>query len=70
MGKKRSAERRYVIRYTGELDAREVIIRLLKLAAGETGPMDTAAREGGRWRRDEETRENRQGGGICQDKQG
>ena len=70
MGKKRISERRYVIRHSGELSAREVIVRLLKLAACENGPMDTAAREGGRWRRDEETRENRQGGGICQDKQG
>jgi len=70
LGKKRISERRYVIRHSGELSAREVIVRLLKLAACESGLMDTTIREGGRRHGDERVREAGQGGDICQDKQG
>lgn len=70
MGEKRSSKRRYVIRYAGELSAREVIVRLLKLAAEESGTVNAAAPDNGRCHGTDETCENGQGSSICQDKQG
>jgi len=68
--KRHASGRRFTIRHSGELTAGEVIVRLLKLAAGEGGQLAAGSQEGGRWRRDGTACGNQQSGGICQDKQG
>lgn len=70
MKKRHASVKEFIIRHSGELTAGEVIVRLLKLAAGDGGQTAAVSREGGRWRRDGTVRDDKQSGGICQDKQG
>lgn len=70
MKKRHASGKRFIIRHSGELTAGEVIVRLLKLAAGDGGQSAAAPREDGRWRGDGTACDDKQSGGICQDKQG
>ncbi|NMA34515.1 MAG: hypothetical protein GX940_08210 [Clostridiaceae bacterium] len=70
MKRKYIREREFIIRYTGESGAADVIRRLLDIAAGCSGQSGSSAGGDERCRGDGTGCENKQGGGICQDKQG
>lgn len=70
MKKKYNREREFIIRYTGESGAADVIRKLLDIAADWGEQSASAAGEDERCQGDGTFCENEQGGGICQDKQG